>query len=286
VRYPWDEIAPVGKPAPREEWTMTHAADLFSLKDKVAVVTGGSRGLGYAAAEGFLEMGAAVAICGRDEDALAKAAKKLAATGGDCVPLRCDVSDETDVIRMAGEVEERFGRCDVLLNNAGIGGITPTAQVTADAWDQMMAVNLRGTFLCCREFGKSMVERECGSIINVSSENGQVGFAFGMAPYATSKIGIIGLTRSLAVEWGKHKVRVNAVLPGNMQEGMMQDLQDRESLMFKFMGDAMLAQIPLRSFGTGNDMKGACIFLASEAGRYVSGAKIVVDGAFTINAGL
>jgi len=265
---------------------MTHAANLFSLKDKIAVVTGGSRGLGYAAAEGFLEMGAAVVICGRDEAALNEAAEKLGATGGECVPQRCDVSDEADVIRMAAQVEERFGRCDVLLNSAGIGGITPTAQVTVEAWDQMMAVNLRGTFLCCREFGKSMVQRECGSIINVSSENGQVGFALGMAPYATTKIGIIGLTRSLAVEWGKHNVRVNAVLPGNMQEGMMQDLQDRESPMYKFMGKSLLDLIPLRSFGTGNDMKGACIFLAADAGRYVSGAKLVVDGGFTINAGL
>jgi NAD(P)-dependent dehydrogenase (short-subunit alcohol dehydrogenase family) len=150
----------------------------------------------------------------------------------------------------------------------------------------MMATNLRGTFLCCRELAKLMIRQKSGSIINVSSENGQVGFRAGMAPYATAKIGVIGLTRSLAVEWGAHGIRVNAVLPGNMQEGMMQDLQDRESLMYKFMGEAMLDMIPLRSFGTGNDMKGACIFLAADAGRYVSGAKIVVDGGFTINAGL
>jgi NAD(P)-dependent dehydrogenase (short-subunit alcohol dehydrogenase family) len=265
---------------------MTHAAELFGLKSKVAVVTGGSRGLGYFAAEGFLEMGAAVVICGRDEGALAEAASKLEATGGECVALRCDVSDEADVIRLATEVDERFGRCDVLLNSAGIGGITPTAQVTAEAWDQMMAINLRGSFLCCREFGRRMVDQGGGSIINVSSENGQVGFAYGMAPYATTKIGIIGLTRSLAVEWGRHGVRVNAVLPGNMQEGMMQDLQDPESMMYKLMGDRMLDLIPLHSFGTGDDMKGACVFLASDAGSYVSGAKIVVDGGFTINSGL
>ncbi|MBW2696565.1 MAG: SDR family oxidoreductase [Deltaproteobacteria bacterium] len=265
---------------------MAHAADLFGLKNKVAVVTGGSRGLGYFAAEGFLEMGAAVVICGRDEVTLAQAAKQLEATGGECVALRCDVSDEADVSRMAAQVEERFGRCDVLLNSAGIGGITPTAQVTVESWDLMMAINLRGSFLCCREFGRRMVEQSSGSIINVSSENGQVGFAAGMAPYATTKIGLIGLTRSLAVEWGRHNVRVNAVLPGNMQEGMMQDLQDRESPLYQFMGDAMLDMIPLRSFGTGDDMKGACIFLASDAGRYVSGAMIVVDGGFTINAGL
>ena len=149
-----------------------------------------------------------------------------------------------------------------------------------------MATNLRGTFLCCRELAKLMIRQKSGSIINVSSENGQVGFRAGMAPYATAKIGVIGLTRSLAVEWGAHGIRVNAVLPGNMQEGMMEALQDEQSAMYRFMGEAMLNLIPLGAFGTGDDMKGACVFLASDAGRYVSGAKIVVDGGFVINAGL
>jgi NAD(P)-dependent dehydrogenase (short-subunit alcohol dehydrogenase family) len=140
--------------------------------------------------------------------------------------------------------------------------------------------------LCCREIGKLMIKQNGGSIINFSSENGQVGFSVGMAAYATSKIGIIGMTRSLAVEWGRHNVRVNAILPGNMEEGMMETLKDKESFLYQFWGEKMLNLIPLGNFGTGDDIKGAVVFLASEAGRYISGAKIVVDGAFTINAGI
>jgi gluconate 5-dehydrogenase len=107
-----------------------------------------------------------------------------------------------------------------------------------------------------------------------------------MAAYATTKIGVIGMTRSLAVEWGKYNIRINAILPGNMEEGMMETLKDKESMFYQFAGEAMLNLIPLSCFGTGNDIKGAVVFLASEASRYISGAKIVVDGGFTVNSGL
>jgi NAD(P)-dependent dehydrogenase (short-subunit alcohol dehydrogenase family) len=266
---------------------MTHALELFKLDGKVALVTGGSRGLGYFAAEALAEAGADVAICGRDQRGkLEEAVEKLSALGRNCIGIKCDISREDDVVEMARQVKQRYGRCDILVNNAGIGGMVPSDQMTTEAWTQMMDVNLKGTFLCCREIGKLMIEQKSGSIINVSSENGQVGFSSGMAAYATTKIGAIGMTRSLAVEWGKHGIRVNAILPGNMQEGMMEMLQNRESPMYKFMGEPLLNLIPLNEFGTGDDMKGATLFLASDAGRYVSGAKIVVDGGFTINAGL
>jgi NAD(P)-dependent dehydrogenase (short-subunit alcohol dehydrogenase family) len=131
-----------------------------------------------------------------------------------------------------------------------------------------------------------MIESKSGVIINFSSENGQVGFAAGMTAYATSKIGIVGMTRSLAVEWGKHNIRVNAILPGNMEEGMMEFLKDRKNPMYPIIGEPLLKMTPLNSFGIGDDIKGAVVFLASGAGRYLSGAKIVIDGGFTINAGL
>ena len=266
---------------------MTTALDLFRLDGKVALVTGGSRGLGYFAAEGLAEAGADVAICGRDvSGSLEEAAAKLRGTGRDCIAVQCDVSREDDVAALASRVKEHYGRCDVLVNNAGTSGMVPTSQMSTEAWDAMMAVNLRGTFLCCREIGKGMIEQESGSIINLSSENGQVGFSSGMTAYATTKIGVIGLTRSLAVEWGRFGVRVNALLPGNMEEGMMEPLKDRESPFYKLAGEPLLRLIPLGCFGTGDDVKGACVFLASEAGRYVSGAKLVLDGGFTINAGL
>ncbi len=266
---------------------MTNALDLFKLDGKVALVTGGSRGLGYFAAEGLAEAGADVAICGRNMSAnLDEAVEKLKALGRDCIAIKCDVSKEDEVVRMAQRIKEHYGRCDILANSAGKGGMMPSTDVDSESWTAMMNTNLLGTFLCCREIGKLMIESNSGAIINFSSENGQVGFGIGMTPYATSKIGVIGLTRSLAVEWGKHNIRVNAILPGNMQEGMMEMLQDRESPFFQMVGEAMLKMIPLNGFGVGNDIKGAIVFLASEAGRYISGAKIVIDGGFTINAGL
>jgi gluconate 5-dehydrogenase len=261
--------------------------DLFKLDGKVALVTGGTKGLGYFIAEGLAEAGADVAICGRGvSGVITDALDRLKALRRDCIGVRCDVSDEDDVIAMAQQVKQHYGRCDILINSAGIGGMTPSQQLTTEAWTQMMDINLKGTFLCCREIGKMMIEQKSGCIVNLSSENGQVGFSTGMAAYATTKIGTIGMARSLAVEWGKHGIRVNAILPGNMQEGMMDFLQDPEHPISKFMGPPLTKMIPLGCFGTGDDMKGAAIFLASDAGRYVTGAKIVVDGGFTINAGL
>ncbi len=263
---------------------MTHAMDLFKLDGKVALVTGGSRGLGLAAAEGLAEAGADVAICGRDEGSLAAALEQLKGTGRDCIAVKCDVSSEEDVVRMASQVKEHYGRCDVLVNNAGTGGMVPSAQMTLDAWNAMMATNLTGTFLCCREIGKLMIEQRSGSIINLSSENGQVGFAWGMAAYATTKIGVIGMSRSLAAEWGQYDIRVNALLPGNTEVGMMEAMKDKESPFYKLAGEALLSHTPLKRFGTNDDMKGTTVFLASDASRYVTGAMLVFDGGFTINA--
>jgi NAD(P)-dependent dehydrogenase (short-subunit alcohol dehydrogenase family) len=265
---------------------MTHALDLYKLDGKIALVTGGSRGLGYFAAEGLAEAGADIAICGRDMTGkLDDAVQRLKSLGRDCIAIKCDVSNEDDVTQMAGRVKEHYGRCDILVNNAGMGAMIPSVQMTADSWNAMMATNLTGTFLCCREIGKLMIEQKSGSIINLSSENGQVGFSFGMTAYATTKIGVIGLTRSLAVEWGKLGIRVNALLPGNMQEGMMEAMKDTDSPLYRMAGQTLLRLIPLNGFGTGDDIKGAIVYLASDAGRYVTGAKVVVDGGFIINAG-
>lgn len=266
---------------------MTHALDLFKLDGKVALVTGGSRGLGFYAAEGLAEAGADVAICSRNvSGSLDDAVAKLKKTGRTCIGIPCDITKENEVSEMVKKIKDQYGHCDILVNNAGIGTVVPSTDMAAADWTNMMNTNLLGAFLCCREFGKMMIEQNSGAIINFSSENGQVGFGMGMAAYATSKIGLVGLTRSLAVEWGKHNIRVNAILPGNMEEGMMETLKDKESFLYQFWGEAMLKLIPLGNFGTGNDIKGAVVFLASEASRYISGAKIVVDGAFTVNAGI
>ncbi|NHI93508.1 MAG: SDR family oxidoreductase [Candidatus Lokiarchaeota archaeon] len=266
---------------------MTHISDLFKLNGKVALVTGGGKGLGFFAAEGLAEAGANVAICGRDiHGKLDAAVKLLKKSGQDCIALKCDVTQEEEVREMAKKVQEYYGKCDILVNNAGIGDVCPSKSVKLKDWSKVINTNLTGTFLCSREIGKIMIRQKSGNIINFSSENGQVGFSLGMTAYATSKIGLIGLTRSLAVEWGKYNIRVNAILPGNMEEGMMEMMKEKNSTMFQTLGDPLLDLIPLKRFGSGDDIKGAIVFLASDASKYISGAKIVVDGGFTINAGV
>lgn len=266
---------------------MTKTLDLFNLEGKIALVTGGGRGLGYFAAEGLAEAGADVAICGRDiHGKLDDAVENLKKTGRNCIGIKCDIRKEEEIVRMANKMTEYYGKCDILVNNAGISDIAPSKRYKLKNWNNMLATNLTGTFLCCREIGKMMIRQKSGNIINFSSENGQVGFSLGFTAYATTKIGIIGLTRSLAVEWGKYNIRVNAILPGNMEEGMMELLKDREGAMYKTMGETLLNLTPVRRFGTGDDIKGAIVFLASEASGYISGAKIVVDGGFIINAGI
>ena len=266
---------------------MTYISELFNLKGKVALVTGGGKGLGYFSAEGLAESGANVAICGRDiHGKLNDAVEKLRKIRRDCISIKCDVTSEDDVKQMASKIREHYGKCDILVNNAGVSDSGPSKTYTMERWKKIIDTNITGTFLCCREIGKMMIKQKGGSIINIGSLNGQVGFSSGMTAYATSKVGVIGMTRSLAVEWGKYNIRVNALLPGNMEEGMMEFLQDKNSPMFKMIGVPLLNLTLLKRFGNGDDIKGTVVFLASKAGSYISGAKILVDGGITINAGI
>lgn len=266
---------------------MTHITDLFKLDGEVALVTGGAKGLGNFSVEGLAEAGADIAICGRDiHGKLGDAVEKIKEIGRDCIAIKCDVTKEEDVLYMANTIKDHYGKCDILVNSAGISDMAPSKTYSLERWKKIIDTNITGTFLCCREIGKMMIKQRNGCIINFSSENGQVGFSSGMTAYATSKIGVIGLTRSLAVEWGRYNIRVNAILPGNMEEGMMEFLKDKNGPMYRMIGVPLLNLIPMKRFGSGDDIKGSIVFLASKAGSYISGAKIVVDGGFTINAGL
>jgi gluconate 5-dehydrogenase len=266
---------------------MVHVVDLFKLDGSVALITGGGKGLGYFSAEGLAEAGADVVICGRDiHGKLENAVENLKKTGRDCIAIKCDVTNESDVKQMVEDIKDYYGKCDILVNNAGIGGMYPTKNYSLERWKKVIDTNLTGTFLCSREIGKLMIKQKKGNIINFSSMGGQIGFSIGYTAYATTKIGVIGLTRSLAVEWGKFNIRVNAILPGNMEEGMMEFLQDKDGQIYKKLGPPLLNLIPKKRFGTRDDIKGAIVFLASNASDYISGAKLVVDGGFTINGGI
>jgi len=266
---------------------MTHITELFNLDGEVALVTGGGKGLGYFSAEGLVEAGADVVICGRDiHGKLDVAVEKLKKIGGDCIPIQCDITKEADVKNMAKTIKEHYGKCDILVNNAGIGYNGPSESYSLERWNKIMTTNVTGAFLCSREIGKMMIRQKQGSIINISSMTGQVGFSQGMTAYATSKTGLVGMSRSLAVEWGKFNVRVNAVLPGVMEEGMLERLQDKNGPSFKRMGDALLNITPINKFGNRDDIKGVVVFLAAKASSYITGAKILVDGGITINGGV
>jgi len=253
---------------------MSNVLDLFKLDGKVALVTGGGRGLGYFSAEGMAEAGADIAICGRDlHGKLDNAIEKLKKTGRDCIKIKCDITNESEVKQMAKIIKDHYSKCDILVNNAGIGDMAPSKNYNLNRWKDILNTNLTGTFLCCREIGKMMIKQRTGNIINFSSENGQVGFSTGFTAYATSKIGIIGLTRSLAVEWGKYNIRVNAIGPGYFTTDLTEPLR-KDPQRFS----AINARIPLGRWGEPEDLAGIAVFLASDASDYITGQTIFVDG--------
>jgi len=149
---------------------MTHITELFKLDGEVALVTGGGKGLGYFSAEGLVEAGADVAICGRDiHGKLNPAVEKLKKIGGDCIAIKCDIRKEDDVKNMAQTIKDHYGKCDILVNNAGISDIAPSRSYSLERWKNLIDTNVTGTFLCCREIGKMMIKQKKGSIINISS---------------------------------------------------------------------------------------------------------------------
>jgi NAD(P)-dependent dehydrogenase (short-subunit alcohol dehydrogenase family) len=248
--------------------------DLFSLRGKVAWITGASRGLGRAVAAGLAEAGACIAITARSEADLASLAQELGSPSKVKVAPG-NVADPARMADIAENIAKDFGAIDILVNTAGI---SPTVRESEDLatqeWRAVLDVNLSGTFFCCREAGRLMLARGSGSIINVSSAHGSTGVAR-MAAYGASKGGVENLTRSLAVEWASSGVRVNCLAPGYM----VTDLT-RAYLSSRF-GDHVRANIPMGQPGTDTDLLGAALFLASDASSYVTGAIIPVDGGWT-----
>ena len=247
----------------------------FSLKGKSAIVTGVSCGLGVAFTEALAEAGADVLIVARREEKLVKNAEAISkATGRRIVPLRADVSVEEDVARMIKAAGEAFGRVDILINNAGVASQGSSVDMTKTDWDNVIAVNLTGSFLCARHAIKDMVaKRVHGSIINVASIYGMCGDIFPAAPYYASKGAIVNLTRALAVEYAANGIRVNAIAPGFFPSEMTE-----EALRDKEMTSYIDSRTPLGRPGAPDELKGAAVYLASEASSYVTGHTLPVDG--------
>jgi gluconate 5-dehydrogenase len=251
--------------------------ELFDLKGKVAVVTGGSRGLGKEIAVGLGEFGASLAITARREDWLSSTAKELENAGINCLPIVADISEPEGVKDMVSQTLDKLGRIDILVNNAGVVWASPPEDMPLDKWDYVMNINARGTFICCQEVGRVMIKQKAGNIINISSAVGVSAVdpkSGQFISYQASKAGINIMTKQLAVEWGQHNIRVNAVAPSFLSTRLTNALIDRT-------GDNMLRWIPLGRIGKPEEIKGAVVFLASDASSYITGQVICVDGGTT-----
>jgi NAD(P)-dependent dehydrogenase (short-subunit alcohol dehydrogenase family) len=251
--------------------------ELFDLTGKVAVVTGGSRGLGLEIAHGLGEAGASVVITARRQEWLGSALSELESAEITAHAVACDVADDIEVAKLADEAQARFGPVDILVNAAGVSWGAPAVDMTPDRWRWVMDVNATGTFLCCQAFGRGMIERGEGRIVNVASVAGLVGQAAGVLDaigYSASKGAVVSLTRDLAVKWAPHGVAVNAVAPAFFPTRMTQAHIDKSE-------PQLVAATPMGRLGRPGELKGVVLFLASEAANYVTGQVLAVDGGMT-----
>jgi 3-oxoacyl-[acyl-carrier protein] reductase len=239
------------------------------LAGQVAIVTGGSRGLGFSIAQRFIDEGARVAIGDVDESALTEAAARL---GGSSVvhAVRCDVTNSADVDALVSAAAERFGQLDVMVNNAGITRDATIRKMTEKQFDEVIAVHLRGTWNGIRAAAAVMRERKSGAIVNMSSISGKVGLA-GQTHYSAAKAGIVGMTKAAAKELGRHGVRVNAIAPGLIRTPMTEALSQE-------IWDQKLVDIPLGRAGEPSEVGDVALFLASDLASYVTGTVIEVSG--------
>jgi 2-dehydro-3-deoxy-L-rhamnonate dehydrogenase (NAD+) len=243
----------------------------MKLRDKIAIVTGAARGIGLATTERFTSEGATVIMADIDFDELARAAEALATRQRIVSAVKCDVSNREDVTNMVGMAEERYGRVDVLVNNAGIGGrAAPLEDVTDSDWDIMMAVNLKSAYLCCQAVIRGMKARQYGRIINVASIAGKEGNA-NMIPYSTSKAGLIGLTKALAKEVATCGVFVNSISPAVIDTPILEQLTPEQV-------NQLLLRIPLGRAGKPEEVAALIAWLASDEASFTTGQCFDISG--------
>lgn len=249
---------------------------LFDLSGRVALVTGGSIGLGRQMAEGLAEMGANLVLCARKKERCEQAAQELGQLGIRTLALGCDVKNPEQVHDVVQETVKQFGRIDILINNAGTSWGAPVEEMRLEHWNKVIETNLTGTFLFSQAAGKFMVRQRRGKIINIASVAGLRGAPpeFQAIGYHASKGGVIAFTKDLACKWGVHNIQVNAIAPGWFPTHMSQVVIEKNK-------EAFLKKIPLGRFGSDHDLKGAAVFLASDASDFVTGHVLVVDGGQT-----
>lgn len=247
--------------------------DLFSLKGKVAIITGSARGIGQSYAIGLAQSGADVVLVDILEDNLQETAEKIREmTSVTVKTYGVDVTDATHIQSMVDEVEEEFGKIDILVNNAGINAPKPFMEVTEGDWDKIIEVNLKSQFLMAQAVAEKMIPNEYGKIINMASVGGFQALS-NTAPYNASKGGVLQLTQTMAADLSVYKLNINAICPGFIDTGLLKPSKARDARLKK-----VLNNTPLHRLGEPEDLVGACVFLASDASNYMTGTKIVVDG--------
>ncbi len=247
---------------------------LFSLEGKVAVVTGGTSGIGRALSIGLAQAGADVVATARREQQVEETASAIEAAGRKTLRMASDVCDRASLERLLAAVLKQFGKVDILVNCAGIIKRAPTLDFPEEEWTSIINTNLTGTLRACQVFGRHMLERGYGRIVNIASLNSFISLSE-VAAYAASKSGVASLTRSLAVEWSKKGVNVNAVAPGVFRTDLNAKLLDSTAR-----GQELLMRTPMGRFGKTEELIGATVFFASDSASFVTGQVLAVDGGF------
>ena len=252
--------------------------ELFDLSEKVAIVTGASRGLGQYFARALAKSGADLVITSRDLSRLTEFKQEIESLGRKALPVQLDVLSQSDIENMVHKTINEYGKIDILVNNAGLNIRRPSTDVSQEDWDTVLNTNLKGSFFCAQAAAKEMIKRKHGRIINVGSCTCVFGME-GIAPYTASRGAILSMTRSLAAEWGKFGITVNVLAPGWFKTAQNAVLYENKEWV-----DYITERIPLNRPGQPHDLDGTVIFLASDASEYITGQIILVDGGFTTGA--
>lgn len=252
---------------------MRESLDLFSLTGKTAIVTGASRGIGEAIAKGLAKAGADLVLVSRKIAALEKVAKEIEGIGRKALPVAADIGVPEEIERAVDSARTAFPQIDILVNNAGISPVLKRAdQLALHDWDEILRVNLTGTFLFCQAVGKWMIQQGRGKIINMVSVGAVVGFPRQVG-YCTTKGGILQLTRVLALDWARFNVQVNAIGPSYLETELTQGMRESKAI-----SENLLQRTPMGRFGKPEEVVGAAVYLASGASSYVTGQTLFVDG--------
>ena len=245
----------------------------FDLTDKVAIITGGGTGIGRAIALEFARAGANSTIASRNLGNLEKVAEEVKSMGKRCLAIATDIRIPEQVDKMVQQTVNEFGRVDIMVNNAGASFMCPVDDLSPNGWDAIVNINLKGTFLCSKAAGKVMIQQKAGKIINITSVAGIDGSPL-MAHYGAAKAGVVDFTKSLAIEWAKHNITVNAIAPGLIgTEGVKAQMElDPDGVK------EILERVPLGRYGQPEEIAYAAIFLASEASSFITGETLVVRG--------